>query len=99
MSDYIDSIISNEPYCYLCGKGGDLQRHEVYHGASRDKSKRLGCWVNLCPKCHWKVHHAKSKDVNWDLYLKLNCYGRVCEYYGWSDDDFRKEFGKVYVHM
>ena len=99
MSEYRDSIISNEPFCYICGKSSDLQRHEIYHGAYRDKSKRLGCWVYLCRKCHIdKVHNKKNKDgINWDLYLKMNCYGRICEYYGWSDKEFRKEFGKSYA--
>lgn len=94
---YAPSVI--EPFdtemCYLCGKGGDLVRHEVYHGISnRAKSKALGAWVNLCPDCHDKLHNRDPK-VDWDL--KRTSQIRIMAEYDWTTEEFRERFGKSYV--
>ena len=93
---YAPSVI--EPYdtgaCYLCGFRGDLVRHEVFHGPNRQKSKALGCWVHLCPRCHGELH---SRRPEWDWQLRRIGQIRVMAEYEWSTDDFRRRFGKSYV--
>lgn len=92
---YSDSIIGESNNCYLCGRwGNELQRHEVYHGSNRTKSKNLGIWVNLCKDCHDRLHH---KDASLDLMLKEEVQKKVMETRGWSVEEFRKEFGKSYI--
>ena len=91
---YAPSIMMDCEGCYCCGKMGDLARHEVFHGPNRTKSKALGCWVNLCPTCHDKVH-TKNPEMDWQLHWEGQI--KAMEYYGWSIKDFRKRFGKSYV--
>lgn len=92
---YAPSVVSEEERCFICGRmGGKLERHEVYHGVYRDRSKNLGCWVVLCSDCHDRLHHrGGGLDVN----LKQNVQEIVSDYYGWSVDDFRIRFGKSYI--
>lgn len=81
--------------CVWCGRTDRaLQRHEVYHGAGRDKSKRLGLWVTLCDLCHDQLHH---KGGGIDAVLKEDMQRRAMEEYGWSEGDFRRRFGKSYL--
>lgn len=94
---YTPSIIPghDEYTCFLCGQngGGRLHRHEIFGGATREKSKK-GLWVHLCPECHRKVH-----DTGDGTLLKLRKIGqqRAMEEWGWSEDEFRKIFGKNYI--
>ena len=81
--------------CFLCDKGGDLIRHEVFYGIqNRDRSKELGVWINLCPACHNKIHNG-DKDIEREL--KAIAQERTMEYYGWSTKEFRQHFGKSWI--
>lgn len=93
---YVDSIVGNEPRCYLCGRRDlALHRHEVYHGtAYREKSKNLGLWVNLCYVCHQRLH---NRDAGLDRRLKEGMQEKAMKEFGWSIEDFRREFGKSYI--
>lgn len=93
---YAPSIIGESHNCYFCGKWDERnQRHEVYHGvAYRTKSQNLGIWVNLCKSCHDRLHH---KDASLDLRLKTEIQEVVMREFGWSVEDFRREFGKSYL--
>jgi len=92
---YAPSVISTESRCFVCGRSGrKLDRHEVWHGPNRDKSKRLGCWVPLCGDCHDKLHH---RGGGLDAELKKTAQPLVTEHYGWTDEEFRALFGKSYV--
>ena len=65
---YAPSIVQDIEGCYYCEtQCGKLDRHEVFHGASRKKSKALGLWVLLCHDCHMTLHH---KDAALDALLK-----------------------------
>lgn len=59
---YNESIMSTEEgVCVLCGLVTDTARHEVFYGtATRALSKKYGLWVNLCPRCHARVHADKK---------------------------------------
>lgn len=92
---YAPSIIPSDEGCYWCGAtGGKIDRHEIFHGAYRKKSKALGLWVNLCHDCHMTLHHT---DAAMDAMTKTA--GQFCAMsrYGWDVDDFRLNFGKNYI--
>lgn len=91
---YAPSIMGEVKGCYLCGFRGDLARHEVFHGSNREKSKNLGCWVNLCPRCHERLH-KKDPKLDWDL--KRHGQVRTMAHYGWTVAEFIERFGMNYV--
>ena len=92
---YSPSILSDHAECFLCPEhGGDLIRHEVYHGAYRSKSKRLGTWVWLCVDCHTRLHQERA---DWDEQLKATSQRRTMNYYNWNTAQFRAAFGKNYT--
>ena len=99
---YAPSIMQFDPCsCYKCGSNGSvdkLDRHEVFSGPYRKKSKQLGLWVMLC---HWKCHifgeyaiHANQKERE-----ELERAGQraAMAYYHWTTEDFIREFGRNYL--
>ena len=95
---YSQSVFGNMSSCFLCGKRNcKLDRHEIFGNAYRDKSKRLGLWVLLCHDgCHQGndgVHRNASKAEG------LRKMGQTVAMmkYGWSTEDFIKQFGKNYL--
>lgn len=81
--------------CYICGRTDRaLQRHEIFHGANRDRSKQFGLWVNLCYVCHDQLHHVGG---GLDHQLKVEGQEAAEIYYGWSNDEFRLIFGRNYL--
>lgn len=92
---YAPSIVQDIEGCYYCAtQCGKLDRHEVFHGASRKKSKALGLWVLLCHDCHMTLHHS---DAALDALLKRQGQRVAMRHYGWSEDEFRARFGKNYI--
>ena len=91
---YAPTIMQRAERCYMCGRSGILQRHEIYGNAFRDKSKALGLWIWLCPDCHNEVHfvHADRK-----LELREHGQKQAQKYYGWNDNEFREKFGRCYL--
>lgn len=75
--------------CYLCGRGGDICRHEICHGANRQLSKYYGLWINLCPECHAKVHREDNGKYR---YLKQDAEDLFTEAY--PDKNFMEIFGR-----
>lgn len=95
---YAPSILFTEQgKCYLCENYTHTERHEIFGGSSRTKSKALGLWVCLCPACHrtgaYAVHQNKF------VAEKLHQQGQLVAMhnYGWSVDEFRRRFGKNYL--
>lgn len=92
---YAPSIVQDVSGCYYCAtQSGKLDRHEIYHGAYRAKSKALGLWVLLCHDCHMTLHH---KDAAMDALLKREGQRVAMARYGWSVEVFRARFGKNYL--
>lgn len=92
---YAPSIVQDIAGCYYCAaRCGKLDRHEIYHGAYRTKSKALGLWVTLCPDCHMTLHHS---DAALDALLKRQGQRAAMQHYGWDVDEFRAHFGKNYI--
>lgn len=92
---YAKSIVQLGCCCFKCGaENGKLDRHEVWGGPFREKSKRLGLWVLLChDTCHLNGVH---QDAEYARRLRAFAQGCAQEEYGWSTEDFICEFGKNY---
>lgn len=92
---YAPSIVTNLGQCAYCGRTDRaLHRHEAFHGAYRTRSKALGCWLMLCYECHDRLHHH---DAQIDMEIKQFMQRRAMDYYNWSTDEFRRQFGKDYL--
>lgn len=94
---YAPSLLNRhiEYSCQICLKSNaPLQRHEVFHGAYRTKSKNYGLWMNVCNSCHYRIHNS---DGRLDIYLKQEAQKVAMKHYDWSTADFRRRFGKNYV--
>ena len=91
---YAPSILQQENHCFCCYGNMNLQRHEVFHGSNREKSKMYGLWVQVCPVCHYKIHNG---DGTLDKRLKVYGQQSAQTVYGWTESDFRKRFGKNYL--
>lgn len=96
---YAPSIIPDhsETQCWLCDCNGrgKMDRHEVFGGAYRAKSKRLGLWVHLCHEdCHLNGVHKSAYDA---ALLKSEAQRCAMKQYGWTTEEFIREFGKNYI--
>lgn len=93
---YAPSLLEwREGECLICGRVRPLQRHEVFHGSLyRERSKNLGCWVNICDDCHRAIHQTATFK---ERALKRLVQKAAMKHYGWSIADFRQRFGKNYL--
>lgn len=92
----------DERRCFLCGRNGandPLDRHHIFEStAYRNKSEKYGLVVYLCHnRCHIfgkGAVHNNAKAMN-----RLHRYGQLkaMQEQGWTEDDFRREFGKSYL--
>ena len=92
---YAPSICQEAECCFKCGRtNGKLDRHEIWGGNFRTKSKRYGLWVLLChDTCHLGGVH---QDAEYAARLRRYAQGMAMEEYGWSTKDFINLFGKNY---
>ena len=87
--------------CWLCGRNGaadPLDRHHLFEGAYRKKSEKYGLVVYLCHnRCHIFGEEAAHNSAA--TMLALHQYGQriAMQRFGWTIDDFRREFGKNYL--
>lgn len=98
---YAPSIVQDGHCCHFCGRNGTadkLDRHEVYGGANRQKSKAFGLWVLLChDRCHITGKNAVHNNGGVRYALQRESQLRAMEEYGWSTEDFIREFGRSYL--
>lgn len=93
---YNDSILQHDlSFCYVCGRSCEkLDRHEIFGGANRQKSKEYGLWVMLCHNsCHLNGVHAFPDKYR---YLKVKAQRMAMNQYGWTKEDFIRIFGRNY---
>lgn len=99
---YSDSILQDDhEVCFFwpCPEctGDKLDRHEVFGGPLRQKSKRYGLWVSICHcGCHLGDHGVHANREKREA-LQRFAQERAMAVYGWTEDDFRKEFYKSYL--
>lgn len=100
---YAPSIVQEDTdeSCFLCGANGcidPLNRHEIFGGAYREKSKAFGLWVSLCHyQCHQVGRYAVHNDLSANLELKRAGQRAAMKAYGWDIPGFIREFGKNYL--
>lgn len=93
---YNPSIMQAEQECYISGlKNCDLVRHEVFGGALRQKSKRLGLWIYLTPHWHNMSNEAVHFNKALDTRIKMEAQEKFEQLYG--HDEFMKQIGKNYL--
>lgn len=96
---YAPSILQGDSHsCYICERTDKkLDRHEVFGGANRQKSKRLGLWVLLChSRCHQGISGVHLDKRAGDA-LKREAQRVAMERFNWTTDDFIREIGKNYL--
>lgn len=87
--------------CWKCGRNGcsdPLDKHHIFGGAFRGKSEKLGLTVDLChDRCH--IFGQEAVHKNRGAMQELQEYGQrlAMERFGWTVEDFRREFGKNYL--
>lgn len=84
-------------YCHMCGRYGPTETHHIYNGPNRKKADRMGLTVQLCHWCHNEPPGGVHFDQSADLALKRETQLQVMEDYGWTTQDFIREFGKSYI--
>lgn len=98
---YAPSILQQGERCHMCHENptfDQLDRHEVFGGAYREKSKELGLWVLLCHHEHHifgrdAVHNNRAKDLE----LKQEGQRAAMAAYGWNTEEFIARFGRNYL--
>lgn len=95
------SIIQDDrTHCFICGKNAradywGLDEHHVFGGAMRSKSEKYGLKIYIChDSCHLNGVH---KDANLNRKVQTYVQIKAMKHYGWTVDDFRKEFYKSYL--
>lgn len=88
--------------CYLCGEPAELfdplDKHHVFGGALRKKSEKYGLTVYLHHnKCHIFSIKAVHRDAHANEALKAEAQRIAMKHYGWTVEDFRREFYKNYI--
>lgn len=88
--------------CWRCGANGAtdlLDRHHIFPGtANRKKSEKYGLVVYLCHnRCH--IFGRRAVHNNATTMKQLQRYGQLkaMQEQGWTEEDFRREFGKSYL--
>jgi hypothetical protein len=51
--------------CTICGRGGDLEAHEVWDFDIQAKTQTLKEIIALCPACHGVKHFRHSKMIGY----------------------------------
>ncbi|MBP5720442.1 MAG: hypothetical protein J6W82_05200 [Bacteroidales bacterium] len=94
-SKYVPSILQRHEGCYLCWRTDrKLDRHEVFPGAYRQKSKEDGLWVLLCHEdCH---EGPNGVQYNAERARKLKKIAQLAamKKYGWTIEQWRERYGK-----
>ena len=84
--------------CFLCNRYDYLEEHHVFQGRGRRmKSDKYNAVVYLCPACHRTAPDAVHNSKMTREFLQEKFQRKLMDKYGWSVEDFIREFGKSYV--
>lgn len=83
--------------CFICHSNIWLEWHHIWGAALRDKAGEYGLVVRLCHYCHNEPPYGVHQ--NREIRHKLQAFAqkKAMEHYGWSIEDFRREFYKNYL--
>ena len=94
------SIIQDNTHrCLICGSHRWLEWHHVFGGALRDKSDKLGLVVRLCHYCHNEPPDGVHQNRERRRKLQAFAQKKAMQEYGWSVEDFIREFYKNYLEV
>jgi hypothetical protein len=98
----MESIIQKDKAkCFICKQnpcGDPLDKHHVFGSACRSKSEKYGLTVYIHHnKCHIFGENAVHVNAETNHALQAFAQKKAMKHYGWSVDDFRKEFYKNYL--
>lgn len=94
----MDSIIQkNTNRCLLCGSHRWLEWHHVFGAALKKKSEKYKLMVRLCHYCHNEPPQGVHQNRERRRYLQAYAQKKAMAHYGWSREDFRREFYKNYL--
>ena len=79
--------------CYICGQYATETHHCIHGTANRKLADKDGLTVRLCSRCHRNLHDHSTLDRE----LQRLAQVRWMEYFGKSEDEFRKRYGKSYI--
>ena len=83
--------------CFACRISCPTERHEIFGGPLRNKSKALGLWLDLCGGCHRTrpdAVHQCEKSAN---QLKAMAQTLAMKTYGWDMEEWMRRFYKNYL--
>ena len=72
-------------------------RHEVFYGSNRQKSIEDGLVIFLRPEDHNMSEKGIHSNREFDLYAKRKAQLRWMEFYGKTEEQFRKRYGKSWL--
>lgn len=98
----MNSILQSDPdVCYLCGLpayGDPLDWHHIYGGPLRKKSEKYGLKVRLHhSECHIFGPESAHQSGRVAELLHKAAQEAAMKEYGWTVEDFRREFYKDYL--
>lgn len=97
-----ESILQKGDCCYICGRTGPerLDKHHIFGGANRNLSEKYGLTVKLCHcSCHIFGEYSVHTNAAINHFLQAKAQRRAMKVYGWTEDEFRKIFGKSYLDI
>ena len=95
---YAKSLFLTKPnICYRCMERFHTERHEIFGGALRNKSKDFGLWVNLCGGCHRTGPDAVHQSEAAANELKAEAQEKAMSTYEWDMDEWMRRFYKNYL--
>ena len=84
-------IYSDMTKCCECGSKIGIEKNEIFSGAYRQTSIRLGMVAPMCHECHQRFHN----DIMFNLKYKTMFQKEYMKTH--SLDEFIKTFGKNYI--
>ena len=98
----MESIIQKDKTkCFICKQnpcGDNLDKHHIFGAYNRKKSEQYGLVVYIHHnKCHIFGENAVHSNATVNRKLQAFAQKKAMQYYGWSVEDFIKEFGRNYI--
>ena len=94
---YKSIIQKDASRCLICHSNIWLEWHHVFGAALKKKSEEHGLMVRLCHYCHNEPPYGVHQDRERRRKLQALAQEQAMEKYGWSTEDFIKEFYKNYL--
>lgn len=94
----MESILQKDSTkCLICGSRRWLEWHHVFGAALKKKSEKYKLMARLCHYCHNEPPNGVHQNSEIRRKLQAFAQKKAMRHYGWSADDFRKEFYKNYL--